>query len=90
VPLLEARALYGSLRGALSGLSIPTFVVDLPGGAGKVPMYPDPVVDHDDDKVTLRSWQGRLVDYPAADDGSSATDLDTRAPAAGRRPLVGE
>jgi len=64
VPLLEARALYASLRGALSGLSIPTFVVDLPGGAGKVPLYPDPVEAVDDDKVTLRSWQGRLVDYP--------------------------
>ena len=64
VPLLQARALYASLRGALSGLSIPTFVVDLPGGAGKVPLYPDPIETVDDDKVTLRSWQGRLVDYP--------------------------
>jgi lysine 2,3-aminomutase len=64
VPLLDARALYASLRGALSGLSIPTFVVDLPGGAGKVPLYPDPVVAVDDDRITLRSWQGQLVDYP--------------------------
>jgi len=64
VPLLDARALYASLRGALSGLSIPTFVVDLPGGAGKAPLYPDPIVAVDDDKITLRSWQGRLVDYP--------------------------
>jgi lysine 2,3-aminomutase len=64
VPLLQARALYASLRGALSGLSIPTFVVDLPGGAGKVPLYPDPVVAVDDDKITMRSWQGQLVDYP--------------------------
>ncbi len=64
VPLLDARALYASLRGALSGLSIPTFVVDLPGGAGKVPLFPDPVVAVDDDKVSLRSWQGRVVDYP--------------------------
>jgi lysine 2,3-aminomutase len=64
VPLLQARALYASLRGALSGLSIPTFVVDLPGGAGKVPLYPDPVVDVDDERVRLRSWRGHIVDYP--------------------------
>ncbi len=64
VPLLEARALYASLRGAVSGLSIPTFVVDLPGGAGKAPLHPDPIVAVDDDKITLRSWQGRTVDYP--------------------------
>ena len=64
VPLLEARALYASLRGALSGLSIPTFVVDLPGGAGKVPLFPDPVVAVDDARVALRSWRGAVVDYP--------------------------
>ena len=64
VPLEEARALYASLRGHLSGLSLPTFVVDIPGGKGKAPLSLDPVVAVDDDSVTLRSYRGELVRYP--------------------------
>lgn len=64
VPLDEARALHASLRGHLSGISIPTFVIDLPGGRGKAPFAPEPVVSVDDDKYTLRSYKGELVEYP--------------------------
>jgi len=64
VPLDEARALHASLRGPLSGISIPTFVIDLPGGRGKAPLSPEPVVTVDDDKFTLRSYRGELVEYP--------------------------
>ena len=64
VPLEEARALHASLRGHLSGISIPTFVIDLPGGRGKAPFAPEPVVAVDDDKFTLRSYRGELVEYP--------------------------
>jgi lysine 2,3-aminomutase len=64
VPLDEARTLHASLRGHLSGISIPTFVIDLPGGRGKAPLAPEPVVSVDDDKFTLRSYRGELVEYP--------------------------
>ncbi len=64
VPLAEARDLYASLRGHLSGISLPTFVVDLPGGKGKQPLSYDPVVDSDDDSVTLRGYRGDTVKYP--------------------------
>lgn len=64
VPLDEARDLYASLRGHLSGLSIPTFVVDIPGGKGKQPLSYDPVVDGDADSVTLRGYRGDTVKYP--------------------------
>jgi lysine 2,3-aminomutase len=64
VPLAEARELYASLRGHLSGISLPTFVVDLPGGKGKQPLSFDPVVDVDADSVTLRGHRGDLVKYP--------------------------
>ena len=60
----DARALYASLRGTLSGISIPTFVIDLPGGKGKAALTVDPEVARDDDKITFRSWQGERVDYP--------------------------
>ncbi len=64
VPLDEARALYGSLRGHLSGLSIPTFVVDVPGGLGKVPMGPSPLVEEAEDHVVLRGFRGDTARYP--------------------------
>lgn len=64
VPLDEARALYGSLRGHLSGISIPTFVVDIPGGLGKAPLHVDPVVETHDDHVVLRGFRGEHARYP--------------------------
>lgn len=64
VPLDDARALYSSLRGHLSGLSIPTFVVDLPGGLGKQPMGIDPVVQTHEDYVVLRGYRGETARYP--------------------------
>ncbi len=60
----DARALYASLRGTLSGISIPAFVVDLPGGKGKATLNLDPEIARDDDKVTFRSWRGESVEYP--------------------------
>jgi len=65
VPIDEARALYASLRGHVSGIALPTFVVDIPGGKGKAPLNFDPVVDRDDDSVTLRGYRGDLVKYPS-------------------------
>jgi lysine 2,3-aminomutase len=41
VPIAEGRALLESLRGKISGLAWPTFVLDIPGGYGKVPVGPD-------------------------------------------------
>lgn len=64
VPLHEAQALVGSLRGELSGLSVPTFVVDVPGGLGKVTMAPSAQVGEDDDAVVLRGFGGAHGRYP--------------------------
>ena len=41
VPVAEGRALLAALRGRISGLALPTYVLDLPGGGGKVPVGPD-------------------------------------------------
>jgi lysine 2,3-aminomutase len=52
------------LRGHISGLAVPHLVIDTPGGMGKVSIGPDYVVARDDQKWTLRNYEGRLVDYP--------------------------
>ncbi len=52
------------LRGFTSGLAIPTFVVNMPGGAGKVPIMPDYVLYHGRDHIAMRSWEGDVYKYP--------------------------
>jgi lysine 2,3-aminomutase len=51
------------LRGELSGIGIPAYVIDLPGGKGKVPILPD-YLKAMGDQVLLRSPCGELVPYP--------------------------
>ena len=51
------------LRGHISGLAVPTFVVDAPGGGGKIPVHPNYVVSQHEHKVVLRNFEGRLVAY---------------------------
>ena len=54
------------LRGRVSGLAIPQYVVDLPGGGGKVPLCPDYVQARTADFLQLRSYRGTLHEYPRA------------------------
>jgi lysine 2,3-aminomutase len=51
------------LRGHVSGLAVPTFVVDAPGGGGKIPVMPNFVVSQHENKVVLRNFEGRIVAY---------------------------
>jgi lysine 2,3-aminomutase len=43
---------------------VPTFVVDAPGGGGKIPLLPNYVVDHNEDRIVLRNYKGTLCEYP--------------------------
>jgi lysine 2,3-aminomutase len=52
------------LRGFTSGYAIPTFVIDAPGGGGKIPLLPDYVVEHNSEKIVLRNYKGVLCEYP--------------------------
>ncbi len=53
------------LRGHLSGLGIPTYVVDSPKGGGKIPLMPQYLVSASEDLVVLRNYEGMLVAYNA-------------------------
>jgi lysine 2,3-aminomutase len=52
------------LRGFTSGYAVPTFVVDAPGGGGKIPLLPNYVVDHNEERIVLRNYKGVLCEYP--------------------------
>jgi lysine 2,3-aminomutase len=52
------------LRGFTSGYALPTYVVDAPGGGGKIPLLPDYVAGRDGDDLILRNFEGGLYRYP--------------------------
>jgi lysine 2,3-aminomutase len=66
------------LRGHLSGLGIPTYVVDSPHGGGKIPLMPNYLVSASDDAVVLRNYEGMLVRYQAEDKPNTNQPTKTR------------
>ncbi len=61
--ITEGKALIDALRGTLSGLAQPTYVIDLPGGHGKVPIAPLSC-DIDGEGWRMTDWQGYTHVYP--------------------------
>jgi lysine 2,3-aminomutase len=53
-----------SLRGHTSGLAVPHYVIDAPGGGGKIPIFPETIVSMDNERVILRNYEGKLFEYP--------------------------
>ncbi|MFW9948122.1 MAG: lysine 2,3-aminomutase [Candidatus Odinarchaeota archaeon] len=51
------------LRGHTSGLCVPTFVVDAPGGGGKIPVMPDYTISQGNKRVVLRNFEGVITTY---------------------------
>jgi lysine 2,3-aminomutase len=64
VPLKRSLELINNLRGHISGLCLPTLVVDIPGGHGKVPLVKNPIVDEDEHFIYLEGFRGGVAAYP--------------------------
>ena len=52
-----------ALRGHTSGYSVPTFVVDAPGGGGKIPVMPQYLISQSPNKIVLRNYEGIITTY---------------------------
>lgn len=52
-----------ALRGHTSGLAIPHFVIDAPGGGGKIPLLPNYVLHQDEERIILRNFQHKIYTY---------------------------
>jgi lysine 2,3-aminomutase len=59
-----------SLRGHTSGYAVPTYVIDAPGGGGKVPVSPEYVLSRNNQRVLIRNYEGKIFEYPEAIDGT--------------------
>jgi len=58
------------LRGHTTGYAVPQYVIDAPGGGGKVPVNPDYVLTRNADRVLIRNFEGKIFEYPEAPDGT--------------------
>jgi lysine 2,3-aminomutase len=53
-----------NLRGFTSGYAIPHFVIDAPGGGGKIPLLPDYLIDREGDDLILKNYEGKTYRFP--------------------------
>lgn len=60
----EGVSIIDGLRGHTTGYAIPQFVIDGPGGGGKIPINPNYIIDSQPGKVTLRNFEGHVFEYP--------------------------
>jgi len=56
-----------SLRGHTSGFAVPTYVIDAPGGGGKIPVGPNYIVSWSTNKIILRNYEGVITTYKMPD-----------------------
>ena len=59
-----------ALRGHTTGYALPQYVIDAPGGGGKVPVNPEYVLSRNADRVVIRNFEGKVFEYPEAGDGT--------------------
>nr|MDK2850812.1 lysine 2,3-aminomutase [Candidatus Cloacimonadota bacterium] len=62
-PISKGIEIIESLRGHTSGLCVPTYVVDAPGGGGKIPVMPNYVISQMPGRVILRNYEGFITSY---------------------------
>jgi lysine 2,3-aminomutase len=70
-----------ALRGWTSGLAVPQFVIDSPGGGGKIPLLPDYVKYINDDRVVMRNYAGKTYVYPQVKEAKKHHAVPRRKPA---------
>ena len=63
-PVETGLEIIRGLRGHTTGYAVPTYVIDAPGGGGKIPLLPDPIVGRDGDDLLITNFEGRVYRYP--------------------------
>src|SRR5690554_1449521 len=70
-PVGKGIEIMESLIGHTSGFAIPTYVIDAPGGGGKIPMMPNYIISWSTNKVVLRNYEGIITTYAEPDSYTS-------------------
>lgn len=93
-PVSKGVEIIEGLRGHTSGYAVPTFVVDAPGGGGKIPVMPNYMVSQAPGKVVLRNFEGYITAYTEPDtyDAKMVKPLEdqiTKRPEPGQEGVLG-
>jgi len=92
-PVETGIKIMEEMRGHTSGLAIPTFVIDLPQGGGKIPLQPNYVLSQSEDELLLRNYEGRIFRYrnprPQCVSGSGRKNGSRHAPVSPQMGLAG-
>lgn len=83
-PVQKGLEIIRGLRGHTTGYAVPTYVIDAPGGGGKIPLLPDYVLGRDGEDLVLMNYEGHTYRYP--DQGGTAGARP--ASAAGRQEAL--
>ena len=70
----EGIEIIRSLRGHTTGYAIPQFVIDAPGGGGKIPINPDYIKEITERSIVMRNFQGEEYQYPLVNAATAAPD----------------
>ncbi len=73
-PVAAGLEIIRGLRGHTTGYAVPTYVIDAPGGGGKIPLLPDYVEGRDGDDLVLRNFENKAFRYPDPAGGPAADD----------------
>lgn len=63
-PVAKGLEIIEGLRGHTTGYAVPTYVIDAPGGGGKIPLQPNSIVGREGDYVVLKNFEGKTFRYP--------------------------
>jgi lysine 2,3-aminomutase len=63
-PISTGINIIEKLRGHTTGYAVPTFVVDAPGGGGKIPLSPSYFISLVEGRAVLRNYEGKIFEYP--------------------------
>lgn len=75
-PVSKGIEIIENLRGHTSGYSVPTFVVDAPGGGGKTPVMPQYIISQSPGKIVLRNFEGVITTYTEPINYSNECECD--------------
>ena len=64
VPIRRGLGIMRSLRGHMSGLCVPQYMIDLPGGGGKIPLLPDYIKEIGEENMVVENYRGERFTYP--------------------------
>lgn len=93
-PVAKGIEIIEALRGHTSGFAVPQFIVDAPGGGGKIPLQPNYMISQSDHKIILRNYEGYVTAYEEPSnyqphDSKTCTYCQNKRPEPGQKGIMG-